>query len=266
MAHDRAPFGEVLDVEGRSPSAPPARLRHRMTCPIGQTVVQTFAPWGFPTPTRGRWAASHAREKRDTQGRMASTSSGGEPGPGVNTTTPLPFGDRERQSIRGSSETAARIDRYALLRVLGGGGMGVVYAAYDEHLDRKVALKVLSERNTIATAADRMHREAQALARLSHPNVVGVHDVGISEGRVFMAMEFISGQTVRTWLRAERRSHEAILRVFVEAGRGLAAAHAAGIVHRDFKPDNVIVGDYGSVCRTALSLQYLEFTAIFDDD
>jgi len=178
---------------------------------------------------------------------MASTSIGGEPGPDVNTTTPLPFGDREREPIRGSSETAARIDRYALLRMLGGGGMGVVYAAYDEHLDRKVALKVLSERNTSATAANRMHREAQALARLSHPNVVGVHDVGISEGRVFMAMEFISGQTLRTWLRAESRSHKAILRVFVEAGRGLAAAHAAGIVHRDFKPDNVMVDDDGRV-------------------
>jgi serine/threonine protein kinase len=146
-----------------------------------------------------------------------------------------------------SAPTAAHIDRYALLRELGGGGMGVVYAAYDERLDRKVALKVLSERNASAAAQTRMLREAQALARLNHPNVVSIHDVGVADGRVFMAMEFVSGETLRDWLAAAPRSHDAIVRVFVEAGRGLAAAHAAGIVHRDFKPDNVMVADDGRV-------------------
>jgi tetratricopeptide (TPR) repeat protein len=135
------------------------------------------------------------------------------------------------------------LGRYVVLDRLGAGGMGVVYAAYDPELNRRVALKLMHDSQ--GTSQVRMVREAQALARLSHPNVVAVHDVGTVDGRVFVAMELVEGDSLRTWLRSRRRSWREIVAVFAAAGRGLAAAHAAGIVHRDFKPDNVIVGADG---------------------
>src|SRR5690606_37225824 len=119
----------------------------------------------------------------------------------------------------------------------GEGGMGIVYAAYDPELDRKVAIKLLHPRSARARRSDdvraRLLREAQALARLSHPNVVAVHDVGVVDGDVFVAMEFVDGDTLSAWLGRQRRSWRAIREVFLEAGRGLQAAHAAGLVHRD---------------------------------
>ena len=135
-----------------------------------------------------------------------------------------------------------KVGRFALVRKLGEGGMGVVYLGYDERLDRRVALKILHHG---AAEPDRLVREAQALAKLSHPNVVPVYEVGEHEGRIFLAMEFVDGPTLRAFLADERRPIEDVLRVFVQAGRGLAAAHAAGLVHRDFKPDNVLVGTDG---------------------
>jgi predicted Ser/Thr protein kinase len=142
-----------------------------------------------------------------------------------------------------------RVGRYTVLRKLGSGGMGVVYAAFDESLDRKVAIKVLRDRKGDPEGQGRLLREAQALARLSHPNVVGVHDVGTTaDGQIYIAMEFITGATLRDWLAEQPRSRAEILRVFAQAGRGLAAAHAVGLVHRDFKPDNVMVGIDGRVC------------------
>jgi len=143
----------------------------------------------------------------------------------------------------------ASIDRYVVLDVLGEGGMGVVYVAYDPELDRKVAIKLLRPTNTTTTDADaaraRLVREAQSLARLSHPNVVNVHDVGQADGEVWVAMEHIEGLTLRQWRAQKNRTRREILDVFIRAGRGLMAAHAAGLVHRDFKPDNVLVGDDG---------------------
>jgi len=138
-----------------------------------------------------------------------------------------------------------QIGRYTVLRKLGSGGMGVVYAAFDESLDRKVAIKVLREHGDPQDQL-RLLREAQALARLSHPNVVAVHDVGTTEdGQVYIAMEFITGVTLRTWLEDHSLPRAEILRVMEQAGRGLAAAHAVGLIHRDFKPDNVMVAGDG---------------------
>jgi serine/threonine-protein kinase len=138
----------------------------------------------------------------------------------------------------------ATVGRYLVLDVLGEGGMGVVYKAYDPELDRPIALKVLlTAEDASSGQRDRLLREAQALARLSHPNVIAVHDVGTFGRDVFIAMEFVEGKTMRQWLKAQPRTQREILDVFLAAGEGLAAAHRAGLVHRDFKPDNVMVGD-----------------------
>src|SRR5688572_2301118 len=135
--------------------------------------------------------------------------------------------------------------------------MGVVYAAYDPSLDRKVAVKLLLPGRAGTTGHSRLLREAQAMAKLSHPNVVAVHDVGEHEERAYIAMDFVHGETLRSWLgRAPRTEHE-ILAMFVQAGRGLAAAHEAGLVHRDFKPDNVLIDDRGRALVTDFGLAQL---------
>jgi serine/threonine protein kinase len=137
---------------------------------------------------------------------------------------------------------------------IGQGAMGVVYAAYDPELDRRVALKLLRpEGRHLEHLRRRLLREAQALARLSHPNVVSVHDVGTCGDGLFLAMDLVEGTTLAEWLHTPRPWRE-VLRVFVEAGRGLAAAHAAGLVHRDFKPANVLVGHHGQVRVTDFGL------------
>ena len=142
------------------------------------------------------------------------------------------------------------VGRYTVLEKIGAGGMGVVYAAFDPQLDRKVALKVMHPQSSGLSHSrggrQRLLREAQAMAKLSHPNVITVHDVGTFGERVFVAMEFIEGCTLREWLTAHKRDWTDVVEAFVRAGRGLAAAHAAGLVHRDFKPDNVLMGLMGS--------------------
>ena len=141
-----------------------------------------------------------------------------------------------------------RIGRYVVLGRQGAGAMGVVYRAYDEALDRKVALKLLRAPGADhSQARARLLREAKALAQLSHPNVVQVYDVGEWGGLDFIALEFVQGQTLRTWLSEQDRSWREILQVFAQAGRGLAAAHEAGLVHRDFKPENVLIDGHGRV-------------------
>ena len=145
---------------------------------------------------------------------------------------------------------AANIGRYIVLSLVGKGGMGEVYAAYDPELDRKVAIKLLRVRGSQAEADEgrsRLLREAQAIAKLSHPNVVVVYDVGAFEDQVFMAMEFIDGHTLSYWMHAAARRWTEVLKVFAEAGRGLVAAHEKGMVHRDFKPDNVMLSADGQV-------------------
>ncbi len=143
----------------------------------------------------------------------------------------------------------SRLGRYVVLGVLGAGGMGDVYLAVDPELGRKVALKLVKPRAAGDDGAwqARLLREAQAMAKSPHPNVVSVFDVGHFEGRLFLAMEYVDGRSLTEWLGQEPRSWRAVATVFAEAGAGLAAAHDAGLVHRDFKPDNVLIGNDGRV-------------------
>ena len=132
-----------------------------------------------------------------------------------------------------------RVGRYELVRVIGVGGMGVVYEARDRVLDRRVAVKLL--RPDIA-AGEALLAEAQAMARLQHPHIAVVHDAGRHGAQLYVCMEYVAGQTLRAWLAERARSWREIVEVFAAAGRGLAYVHAAGLVHRDFKPDNVLIG------------------------
>jgi len=142
-----------------------------------------------------------------------------------------------------------RLGRYRLIERLGSGAMGVVYSARDDALARKVAIKVLLRGATAdPQALRRLAREAQAMARIAHPNVVVVHEVGEGDGLLFVAMEMVDGVTLDQWCRpadGPRPDWRARLDMFLQAGRGLAAAHEAGLVHRDFKPSNVIVDARG---------------------
>jgi serine/threonine-protein kinase len=140
------------------------------------------------------------------------------------------------------------LGRYLILEKVGAGGMGVVYAAYDPKLDRRIALKALrSNTGRDEAARARLVREAKAMARLSHPHVVTVYDVVVEDQQVLVAMELVEGRSLRAWLDAKERSVLEIVGAFVQAGRGLAAAHDAGMVHRDVKLDNILVGGDGRV-------------------
>jgi len=141
---------------------------------------------------------------------------------------------------RGSS-----IGRYVVLERLGAGGMGVVYKAFDPELDRTVAIKLLIGDGEGSSGRSRLQREAQAMARIAHPNVIAVHDVGVAGDRVFFAMELVDGEPLGTWRERTQPSVDTLLEVFRRAGAGIAAAHAAGVIHRDFKPDNVLVDREG---------------------
>jgi tetratricopeptide (TPR) repeat protein len=141
--------------------------------------------------------------------------------------------------------------RYVVRELLGSGGMGIVYRAYDPELQREIALKVLHKGKE--GSAERLLGEAQAMARIRHPNVITVYDVGTVAEQVFVAMELFDGMTLERW-RRRQRSAEELVRVFRAAGEGLRAAHDVGVVHRDFKPENVLVGDDGRVCVTDFGL------------
>ncbi|ACY14056.1 serine/threonine-protein kinase [Haliangium ochraceum] len=166
-------------------------------------------------------------------------------------------GDLEKgrvfRALFGEAETQSKISRFRVLEHIGAGGMARVFAAYDEQLDRKVAIKMVRPRDAAsARSNERLLREAQTLAQLSHPNIVQVYEAGRHRDAVYIAMEFVRGKTLSQWLEAQqelprRRRWRRVLELFFSAGRGLEAAHQAGLVHRDFKPDNVLVGDDGRV-------------------
>ncbi|HEY8143036.1 MAG TPA: protein kinase [Kofleriaceae bacterium] len=151
-----------------------------------------------------------------------------------------------------------RVNRYQIQELIGVGAIGAVYAAHDPHLHRRVALKVLRAGGAMGSPAGdlqaRLLREARAMAQLSHPNVVTVHDAGTYADGVFLAMELVDGTTLARWLKGDERGLDEIVSMFRAAGEGLAAAHRSGLVHRDFKPDNVLVGDDGRVRVTDFGL------------
>jgi len=159
-------------------------------------------------------------------------------------------GEAAAESGESALSPGTRLGRYVVLEELGTGGMGMVFAAYDPELNRKVALKLLRPRSRERkrkSSSNRLLQEAQALAKLAHPNVITVYDVGTYGERVFVAMELVEGDTLRGWMREKTRRWDEVLEVFIPAGRGLAAAHAANLVHRDFKPENVLIGRDGRV-------------------
>ncbi|MBA2542405.1 MAG: serine/threonine protein kinase, partial [Deltaproteobacteria bacterium] len=144
----------------------------------------------------------------------------------------------------------ATIAHFTILRELGRGGMGIVYEAHDPNLDRNVAIKIVRDRRAGSAAGIRLIAEAKAMARLAHPNVVGVYEVGTIDNQVYVVMELVPGDTLASWLRRRVRPWREIVAMFVQAGEGLLAAHRAGLIHRDFKPSNVLV-DHGGRARVS---------------
>jgi cysteine-rich repeat protein len=166
-----------------------------------------------------------------------------------------PTSGSETQSV---PEPGPTVSRYTIVRPAGIGGGGVVYEAFDPKLQRTVAIKFISPAlfagGTQEETKTQLMREAQAMARLSHPNVVAVYDAGVHRGSPYLVMEWVAGCTLTTWLGAAPRTWREVVLAFVAAGRGLTAAHAAGLVHGDFKPDNVLVDDDGRVRVSDLGL------------
>jgi len=164
--------------------------------------------------------------------------------PGANRSTSGVATDQPRDDAVSPGRT---LGRYVVIDLLGRGGMGTVVRAYDPRLHREVALKRLSADTQDGTGEARLLREAQAMAQLNHPNVVAVYDVEVDERAVVLVMEYVQGRTLREWIPLQERPWKEVVSVVSRAGRGLAAAHAAGLVHRDVKPTNILVTDEGRV-------------------
>jgi len=174
----------------------------------------------------------------------------------AHTTHPARISDHGQALARG-----AVVGRFVIVGLIGTGGMGAVYTAYDPELDRNIALKLLHrEAHARDNARAQILAEAQAMARISHPGVIAIYEVGTFRDRVFAAMELVDGSTLRAWLTEQRRGWREVVAVFVLAGEGLAAAHAAGIVHRDFKPENILLGRDGRVKVSDFGLSHVSPT------
>jgi predicted Ser/Thr protein kinase len=161
--------------------------------------------------------------------------------------------ENKPRAVTARPGSGVRFGRYQMSEKLGAGAMGVVWLADDPELGRKVALKLLKRPDAALT--ERLVREARSMAQVNHPNVVAVYDVGTAEGATYIAMELVQGKSLRQWQASQTsRTVPEIIEAYISAGRGLAAAHSAGLVHRDFKPDNVLVGDDGRVRVTDFGL------------
>ncbi len=182
---------------------------------------------------RSRSSQESTRSADDTPARAATAAP-----------SPLPAMDAESRGL----------GRYRIGEPIGAGGSGIVYAAYDSRLERPVALKMLWAQSRLGCEGTRLQGEARAMAKLAHPNVLPVFDIGVEDGRLFVAMELVEGGTLRAWLAAGPHPWREVLARFRQAGNGLAAAHHVGLVHRDFKPDNVLVRADGTVLVTDFGL------------
>ena len=224
-----------------------------MGCPSEQSIAQYVE--GVLSPTASEAIEAHIDLCPDCRGAVAEAARGRA------NITP----EAAAQSLVGAEvpgplaltqtlSPGASVGRYVVRRIVGSGGMGIVYAAHDPRLEREVALKILHPKLS-AFAGERIEREARIMARLAHPNVITIHDVGLFSGRAYVAMELVIGETLGQKLR-QRKQHSwrDVRALFLLAGRGLAAAHHEGVVHRDFKPDNVLVGHDGRVRVTDFGL------------
>ncbi len=218
--------------------------RHIVTCRDCEQFVAALVRADDDLPQNG--AVEVTTELGDERGNLDPAT--GSPPTAIVGTRPRCVPAGERTLGKGTI-----VGRYVVLDRIGAGGMGVVYSAYDPDLNRKVALKLVRPRLGPDDQV-RTLREAQALARLQHPNVVTLHDVGSFEERVFLAMELVDGVNLRGWWEAAERSWREVVSVFIAAGEGLAAAHDKQLVHRDFKPGNVLVGNDGRVRVTDFGL------------
>jgi eukaryotic-like serine/threonine-protein kinase len=207
-------------------------------CPDENVLVQ-LAHGGVESPSLRATLQVHL-DGCGTCRRLVAAVAGGS----------APLAPRETFAALAAGTT---LGRYRVERLIGVGGMGVLYVAHDTRLDRRVALKLMHPSQDDEAGKARLWREAQAMARLSHPNVVNVFDLGEYEGQLFVAMELVEGGTLRDWLKAPP-PWPRVLEVMLAAGHGLAAAHRAGVVHRDFKPENVLIGADGRARVTDFGL------------
>ncbi|HEY6174159.1 MAG TPA: serine/threonine-protein kinase, partial [Kofleriaceae bacterium] len=200
--------------------------------------------------TKGRAEDTIARQGAETIDAPDATHTVDPPGV-PRTVSSAPASSPAAEPVR--LARGAALGRYVIEELIGAGGMGVVYRARDPDLGRAVAIKQLGRVRSDWQWRARLLREAQAMARLAHPNVVTVYDVGLAHDALFVAMEYVEGVTLRRWLAEPRTRHE-IIAAFAAAGRGLHAAHVAGLVHRDFKPDNVLMASDGRARVTDFGL------------
>ncbi len=205
-----------------------------------------------PEGVRGRTPTVRVDRSLTTKGRLEALAEGALQGALVRGDEVTMGEQVVRSSLRhklfGRAAEPTRIGRFVIVRRIGAGGMGVVYSAFDEELDRKVAIKVLHAERSGSQGRARILREAQAVARISHPNIVHVYEVGeLDTGQVFMAMQFVEGVTLDEWVHSHERSWREVLAVYRQAAQGLAAAHEARLTHRDVKPENILINPHGRV-------------------